>query len=376
MTTLSDKPADDTIEVSLFGPGYGESCLIHFTGGDWMIVDSCLDQRSGQNPTLAYLDRIGVAADSAVRLVVASHAHDDHIAGLADIVEKCTTAEFVCSVALTKSEFFALLEADEMLSDVMRQSSYKEFRAINDVLQARATGRRRWPAYTWAIADRPIYVRQTGTERAIRVTALSPSDEAVTRALAYFAELRPVAGSEPGRVASADPNTLTAALWVEIGDSRVLLGGDLLAGPGQGCGWNAIMSSDFRPQERAEVFKVPHHGAPNAHHAGVWAEMLIDNPIALLTPFRRLKRPRPTPSDTSRICSLTDRAYITAQARRPSQPAAIRRTAAQLSRIAREVREPEGSAGHIRARLAHGSDRWTIDLADPALPLCPRARRS
>jgi hypothetical protein len=316
-------------------------------------------------------------AEHAVKLVVASHAHDDHIAGLADIVEKCASADFVCSMALTRPEFFALLETDEMMSDVMRQSSYKEFRAINDILTARANGRTSWPAYTWAVANRPIYLRQSVAGiSSVRVTALSPSDEAVTRALMYFAGLKPVAGSEPRRVATADPNTLTAALWVEIGDSRVLLGGDLLVGPGQGCGWNAIMNSAFRPQEQADIFKVPHHGAPNAHHSGVWTDMVVGTPIAILTPFRRLKHPRPTQADRDRICGLTYRAYITAQPKRPSQPAAVRRTAAQLSRTARDVWEPEGSAGHVRARLTPGSEDWTVDLADPATPLCPRTRRS
>jgi hypothetical protein len=33
------RPADDQIEVSLFGPGYGECCLIHIGNGKWIVVE-------------------------------------------------------------------------------------------------------------------------------------------------------------------------------------------------------------------------------------------------------------------------------------------------------------------------------------------------
>jgi len=37
-------PQPDELEISLFGPGYGESTLVHLGSGNWMIVDSCLDE--------------------------------------------------------------------------------------------------------------------------------------------------------------------------------------------------------------------------------------------------------------------------------------------------------------------------------------------
>lgn len=33
-------PRLDEIEVSLLGPGYGESVVVHMGGGEWMVVDS------------------------------------------------------------------------------------------------------------------------------------------------------------------------------------------------------------------------------------------------------------------------------------------------------------------------------------------------
>jgi len=31
----------DELEVSVFGPGYGESLAIHLGLGSWIIIDSC-----------------------------------------------------------------------------------------------------------------------------------------------------------------------------------------------------------------------------------------------------------------------------------------------------------------------------------------------
>lgn len=365
-----DPPSSDTIEISLFGPGYGECCLVHLGSNDWLVVDSCKDQRSGTNPALDYLDRIGVDPAERVKLIVASHAHDDHIAGLSGIVDRCESAEFWTSAALTKDQFFSLLEADEEVSAVSRHSAYAEFRKITDILRVRAGRRSRYPAYNWAIADRPLY-RRLGDKDSpeARITSLSPSDEAVTRSLSYFASQVPMPGEQPVRVAITDPNTLTCALWAEIGGVCILLGGDLENGPGQRCGWNAVIGSPFRPSQLASVIKVPHHGSSNAHHPEVWGQMLTEEPLAILTPWRNGSGYLPVDSDRTRICSITNNAFITANPKAPSLSAKAKRIAAELSTTASHVRE-SGVAGQVRVRLRGTSTRWTVDLTHPAQSLC------
>ena len=181
--------------------------------------------------------------------------------------------------------------------------------------------------------------------------------------------MAPVEGQQPKRVAVADPNTLTCVIWLEAGPARILLGGDLELGPGAGCGWNAVLSSPFRPAAEASVFKVPHHGSSNAHHPEVWENMLTKEPLALLTPYRLGRHELPTPTDRQRICGITDAAYITSGLKSPSQTAQAKKVAAQLSGTARNVQQ-EGKAGHIRARLVPGSSNWNVDLAHPARHLC------
>ena len=116
------------IEVSLFGPGYGECVVLHLGAGDWAIVDSCIDHRTGQPAALAYLSSLGIDPAVAVKLVAVTHAHDDHIRGIADVLAACESARFVRPVATSRNEFLALLDADEdgeMASGSV--SAYREF---------------------------------------------------------------------------------------------------------------------------------------------------------------------------------------------------------------------------------------------------------
>ena len=76
-------PCTDEVELTLLGPGYGESVVVHIGQGRWVIVDSCItDAREPQ--ALDYLLSIGVDPAAAVTLIVATHWHDDHIRGMAN----------------------------------------------------------------------------------------------------------------------------------------------------------------------------------------------------------------------------------------------------------------------------------------------------
>ena len=104
----AEPPAPNVVEVSLFGPGKGESVVVHLGAHRWIVVDSCRDQRSGEVPALEYLRGIGVDLATEVLAVVATHAHDDHFAGISDIVEACEKAIIVTSQAVVNREFIAV----------------------------------------------------------------------------------------------------------------------------------------------------------------------------------------------------------------------------------------------------------------------------
>jgi glyoxylase-like metal-dependent hydrolase (beta-lactamase superfamily II) len=116
----TEPPAADVFEVSVFGPGKGESVVVHLGASRWIVVDSCRDQRSGEVAALEYLRGIGVNLATDVLAIVATHAHDDHFAGIADIVESCDAAIIITSQALANREFLALVEADHEIAGVTK----------------------------------------------------------------------------------------------------------------------------------------------------------------------------------------------------------------------------------------------------------------
>jgi glyoxylase-like metal-dependent hydrolase (beta-lactamase superfamily II) len=87
-------PTEDEVEINIFGPGSGECCLIHIGGGQWIVLDSCVDTESGRPVALAHLERVGVDPAQSVKLIVASHWHDDHIRGLSSVLRSCVAAKF------------------------------------------------------------------------------------------------------------------------------------------------------------------------------------------------------------------------------------------------------------------------------------------
>ena len=72
MIDYGTPPAADEIEITLFGPGYGEAIAIHLGEGVWLLVDSCIDPDSKAPASETYLEQIGVNAEQ-VRAIVASH---------------------------------------------------------------------------------------------------------------------------------------------------------------------------------------------------------------------------------------------------------------------------------------------------------------
>ncbi|WNG82560.1 hypothetical protein C6A86_002325 [Mycobacterium sp. ITM-2016-00316] len=358
-----DPPRHDEIEVSIFGPGKGESIAVHIGGGEWIIVDSCVDKKSGEIPVLQYLHRIGVTASKAVKLVVGTHAHDDHIAGLSRVYDACESASFICSAALTTEEFLHDVNADADIEAQLRKTIRSEYRQIFETVKTRPVGRR----LKHAQQELPLFSRQgTQDTPAAAVTAMSPSSEAFERARAEIAAGLSTADQRK-RLRSTDPNDLAVALLITVGSTNVILGADLLRGP-SGCGWNGVLAA-FRPEPLASLFKVPHHGAPNAHHEDVWTQLLTDDVVAVLAPFRAGVTPRPQPEDVRRLKDRASAVYSSANPKRPAPARAVRRTQSMLSGIAQNVRT-EGLSGQIRARRpAHGASNWDVTPFSPGMKL-------
>jgi beta-lactamase superfamily II metal-dependent hydrolase len=346
-------PTADQFEVSLFGPGVGECIVVHTGHGEWIVVDSCMDTDSGQPVALHYLNSLGVDIALAVRLIVVSHWHDDHVQGISQLFVAARSAKLACSAALRTNEFWQMISVARNRSTIRDRTGIDEMSALFQELKRRLPPGARAGGETpdWAVASRMLYQRfHDASISSCRVISLSPSDRAIKLAQLQLAgELAAFREGKAGRrLVSQTPNEVAVALWVEAGAARILLGADLEESRDPGNGWQAIVAQPRPPGEGASTLKVPHHGSPNADSPAVWAQMLTSLPYALLTPFRRQKLP--TDIDLRRIRGRTSEVYCTAtpRGRKPARRApAVERTLREITRE-REIRI--GRAGHVRLR--------------------------
>lgn len=354
---------DSQLQVLLFGPGYGECLLIHLGAGQWMIVDSCRDPRGGQ-PALEHLTSIGAVPETDVRLVVASHWHDDHVAGLAEVVERCASANFLCSLALRSEEFLTLVLAGSRAP--ARWSGVSEFARILEILEARKLA-----APTWAVGARRVWVREQ--DPPAEVWALSPSDEAVNRSLSDFGHLLDEQrGPVRRQVRAVNPNHASVVLWVRVRAHAALLSADLEKHAHAGLGWEALIDDDGRPLDRADLFKVAHHGARNGDDPRIWDELLTNGPVACVTPFTRGRVPRPQPSDLTRLCQRAQAVYQTAPATRPLRRRRAPPVERTIQEVAEELRrlEPPPGCAQLQPRGPRPDDGWDATLAGSAFEAC------
>lgn len=343
--------------------------MVHTGSGDWIVVDSCIDRESDSPAVINYFRKIAVEPARSVKVVVATHWHDDHMRGLASVFAQCEGAKFVCSVSLRTKEFLTLVQSLGKRS-MMSNSGVEEFYKILETLKSRVEGARlesRGPAF--AMADQLIWRRENPVPAG--VYALSPSSGTISLAYTEIAELLPNTGELKKRAVAQGANHVAVALWITVGDTAVLLGSDLEDSGNPTTGWTAIINSTTRPPGKASVFKIAHHGSKNADHPQIWSKMLMGNPFAVLTPFNQGKINLPTPRDVDRVCGQTSNAYATAH---PGVKQTRRRygiVEKTIRETVRSIRVLDRSPGHVRLRrdLRTADAPWRIELFEGAIDL-------
>ena len=349
-------PEPDEIEVSLVGPGYGECALVHIGNQRWVIVDSCKDA-DGKAAPLSYLNDLGVNPAESICLIVATHWHDDHIRGMAELVEACPRAIFCCAAVLLRDEFLTRLGALEGSAETPKGYNMRELFNVMSQLEKRSVT----PSH--ATVDRRLYAQDN-----CEVWSLSPSDAAFNTFLLRLGSLFPGVGEPKRRIPSLRPNDTSVVVLIDMGEATVLLGADL-----EQTGWMAILDDDQRVDVKASVFKVPHHGSENARVDRVWTEMLQESPVAILAPWRRGGASLPTGDGIRAILQFTDEAYITAPPV-PDAPGPRRRRDRMVARTIREsgitIRPRIPPQGMIQLRRkASSPGNWNVKLFGAARQL-------
>lgn len=342
------------------GPGYGECSVIHLGNGEWIIVDSCVDD-AGNPAALGYLNQIGVDAEAAVRMIIVTHWHDDHVRGVAQVVRGCPRAEFACPAAFRTKEFLTLVAAYAG-GAMMRQTGIQEMSDTLAILQDKKMTVR-------LASENKLLLRDSGCE----LWALSPSDASTVSAMQHLDTQIPRPRQSKAALPAPTPNHLSVALLAKLRDTAILLGGDVLHFNDHDRGWLRIadLFTDYG-YPVSDVVKLPHHGSAGADCDEMWNRLLRDRPVAALTAFCRGDVALPTSADVTRICDKSADAYLTSQPR-PRKPkkrhSAVEKTVAGQLRN-RRLRSLK--LGRVTLRFASNQCmKWTAYLAGSACRMCP-----
>ncbi|MBI3182894.1 MAG: MBL fold metallo-hydrolase [Myxococcales bacterium] len=333
----TDPPGPTMLECSIFGPGVGECVVVHLGDGDWMVVDSCLSGAGG-SVALEYLEAIRVGR-SAIAMVVATHWHDDHVGGLADVVAAAPSALFACSGALRREEFFTVVASAGVLGRTTRHGSGVD--EMSAILRQLKVSRRQ---AKWSFENEAILRKSRSV-----ITSLSPSSETFARSLAGFAGFSPKLKANLRRVPAVQPNETSVVLHVQSGQAVALLGADLETGNDPARGWSAIVNSNARPPTRAGFYKAAHHGSQDADHEGIWSNLLEPKPVAALTPFTRSGLPGASDITRLKVVAGKLRQSSPLVTRAIKRRPAVDRTVSQWAK--RRPVPQAGRLGQVRVRL-------------------------
>jgi hypothetical protein len=366
----AELPADNEIEVSVFGAGYGEAIVVHVGSGRWIAIDSV--GYGSTSVTREYLETLGVNLASQVDLIIATHWHDDHIRGIADLFDACPQSEFVFPQAMLDDEFIRFAAAFQGQSSKTFSSGVEEFGKVLETADRRTMPKTKWPLRL-AANGYVAYRKAAGKlshGQVVSLEALSPSHFDMAAFLARVSGVAP----QP-RVLQRAPtygrNDVCSAFFLQVGGDAVLFGADVEANAKANSGWNAVLSSSTLPEIKAQLVKIPHHGGLSGHHAGMWDELAIPKPIGTLTPWAKGRGRLPSATDIQRIKALVGSAFSTgpsAFGKEANQPTVVAKV---LTKDRIKLRRVADSLGHVRHRASVTGSKlvWRTDLFGRACPL-------
>ncbi len=352
MGLYGSPPTNSQVEVAIFGPGRGEAIIAHLGGGDWLLVDSCIHPGSKEPAALYYLRDIGVEV-AGVKAIVASHWHDDHVGGMSSLASACPNAEFFLSGVFLEDEAIEIVTAYGGSAAEAQTGGAKELFKSVSVRKDFIPIRQREIVYQGQVGNRQM-----------NVVAFSPTVEGQKQWLLRMAAYIPkTANTSITHAPEMRPNLAAVVLHIDFGDDAVLLGSDL---EDHKVGWKAVLSNQWCSNRRkSSAYKVAHHGGKSGDNPGIWSSLLVEDPLAGLTPYS--PSGLPTPEDKKRLKSLAAEAYITsATSRRPQIPRDVLK---RMQTMGSKFVRIDAGFGGVRFRKKLGGTAWKVETFGTAQKL-------
>lgn len=260
-------------EVVIFGKGYGESILIHLSGHKYILIDSFINNDTGNPIAVDYLNSVGLSANDIIG-IICTHWDNDHCLGLTDLVDKhisgkadiyvpgiddFDTIKYILSLASgdanSTREVASIISSDNDISPI--------FESCN------------------LFPDKMPIV----DEHKSSFFALSPSRKQFGKFVSMLSN-----NATENLLKSFSSNTLSAVIVANIGKEKMLFGADMENI--KKYGWDDYLSNVYKDNiEGCKVFKIPHHGSSNAYSKKTVD--LLDKPIAVITRYNRGVHPLP-----------------------------------------------------------------------------------
>ncbi len=357
-------PGAAEIEVSLFGSGfgYGESILVHLGNDNWMVVDSCKNPNTKEPLVLEYLKNISPNLSRKIKYIVATHWHDDHIGGIAQILDESLEGKFCVSSALHSDEFFTLIQYDDKIKSV--NSGVVEFNKIAAIATERKITIKQLKE------DHLIHNDNVGKNN-ISVFALSPSDASISYSQKEIISLLSEYKNSNKVISKTKPNDNSIVILININSDSILLGADLENRNDKVTGWEAVFKTQSIKGKKAKIFKIPHHGSETSYNSDLHSSFIENDHISMLTPFNRGRKKLPTKNDIEKILSHTAKSFITSS----THGLKIKKRNIKVNKILNDfdflVKEYPFEYGHIRIRkdFSVKNSDWKIDLFGNAICL-------
>jgi glyoxylase-like metal-dependent hydrolase (beta-lactamase superfamily II) len=288
----------EALSVVVFGPGRGEAIVVRLPDGRVGVVDGCtdpLDENGRGDPVREILAEFAELSDDPesfrLSFVCLTHPHDDHYAGLADLLRayrgridnvwtvEAISGRYVDILPVSLKALWAgktIARGDDE-PERLRDVAHEIQKAANE------TG----TTLLYLSRDKMLLRRARIKGADLEVVAWAPVDRDMMRTLeALKAALKKKADEEA--IPRHDPNVMSGAVLLEWGDARILLAGDLLCGAREYLGWSGVRDHVEGP---VQIVNVAHHASLEAHDEALWTKIRPE--LAIVTPFQHAAGSQP-----------------------------------------------------------------------------------
>jgi beta-lactamase superfamily II metal-dependent hydrolase len=361
---ISNSPAENEVEVTLIGTGggYGECVVLKVAKDSWIVIDSCINPTTGHSLALEYLNKINVDLGH-VKLILCTHWHDDHIRGLAKLLEQCQNAEFCFSAVTDLKKFLILCELDYTKSKRGSISSTNEFSNCITIISERGS------FCTKAQSNLCILIERIPSFN-FELFALSPSPKTVADFDLEVSDLITDFGKRSFSIPNRSPNDKSVALLLKFGDHRVILGADLEIGRNEHEGWLHIMKNcSIIDEVKASLYKISHHGSENGYSNEIFDFLVNKDSVLKLTPWNR-KNKLPTIDMLHTYLGHSQEIFMTSPTISNAKPKKRDKTIEKIiKRFSINLSEVKFNQGIVRSRIIYSDKNalWKTEVFDSAL---------